>query len=144
MDSKYCQYLYKNQNTISSRDRTNAHIHVQWIEINENVWLDREFKRGTLCIASNISTTELSRPINIHGPSRPNYRIPPLPNFCPLRNTEHTHVPVRTYWFNKCLIKDGHITKCNRKERKYRNKQFLHWKGKMCERMKNTEMILKK
>ena len=59
------------------------------------------------------STTELSRPINIH--------VPGYQSFCPLRNTQQTHVhPVRTYWFNKCLIKNGHSTKCNRKEKKYR------------------------
>ena len=36
----------------------------------------------------------------------------------------------------KCLIKDGHSTKCNRNERKYRNKQFLHRIRKMCKDIK--------
>ena len=59
------------------------------------------------------STTDLPWPINIHGPSRPNYHINlPLQSFC------HQIHSVRTYWFNKCLIKDGHSTKCITKERK--------------------------
>ena len=32
-------------------------------------------------------TTVLSKPINIHGPSRPNYHIPPLTKFLPSKNT---------------------------------------------------------
>ena len=111
-----------------SRDSRNGHI--QWnTHINKyrkkhnlNVWLDLEFEPRTPASLVRYSNTFLSRSINIHGPSRQTTTFLTLQSFCPLRNTIH---PVRTYWFNKYLIKDGHSTKCNTEERKYRNKQLF-------------------
>ena len=45
--------------------------------------LDLLLKPGTPALLVRWSTTELSRPINIYGPSRPKYHIPPLTKFCP-------------------------------------------------------------
>ena len=58
----------------------------------------------------------------------------PIQSFCPLRNSQQTHVnPVRTYWFNKfnkCLHSNG--TKCNRKKGHIKINNFLHRRRKMC------------
>ena len=51
-----------------------ACIHIS----NKNVLLDREFEPGTPASLVRCSTTELYRPINIYGPSRPSYHISPL------------------------------------------------------------------
>ena len=101
--------------------------HIIYIERKryENVWLDRVIEP---CITSKVahSTTELSRPIKSMVILGQTTTFLPLQSFCPLRNAQQTHLhPDRTYWFNTCLIRDGHTTTCNRKERKYRIKQFF-------------------
>ena len=48
------------------------------------------------------------------------------------KHTANNVQPARTYWFNKCLITDGHSFKCNRKERKYRNKLFFYKEERKC------------
>ena len=55
-------------------------------QISENVRLDWEFKPETPAQLERCSTNELhvSRPINIRR-SRPNYHIPPLQSFYPLK-----------------------------------------------------------
>ena len=55
-------------------------IPISTIERNtsEHVWLDQEFETGTPASLVRCSASELSRSINIHGPSRANYHIPPL------------------------------------------------------------------
>ena len=90
------------------------------------------------------STNELSRPISTVLIALTTTFLP-LQSFFPLRNTQQTKVhPVRNYYINKYLLKAGHSTKCSRKKRKYRNKQYFIWKKKMYDRMKNTEMIFEK
>ena len=99
-------------------------IHISDIErnTNKNIWLDWEFKPRDPCITSKVLYNWAIQA----DPSRPNYYIPPSQSFCSLGKTQQTHVhPAMTCWFNKCLITDGHSTKRNRKERKYRNKHFF-------------------
>ena len=52
---------------------------------NENVMLDREIETGTPASLVRCSATELSRSINIHGPSKPNFHIPPLTKSLPFK-----------------------------------------------------------
>ena len=65
-------------------------IHISNIErnTNENVWLEWEFEPRNPASLVRWSTTELSRPINIHDPSRPKYHTPPLKKFLPSK--KHT------------------------------------------------------
>ena len=96
MDSKYCQYLYKNlkKRTVVGIRGMDEYTMKNTYQIIENVWLDWEFKPGTPCIARRCSTSELhvSRPINIHG-SRLNYHIPPLTKFLPFKKpVSYTHL----------------------------------------------------
>ena len=90
----YGQYLYKNLKKIVV-GIVNNKIHISNIErnTNENVLLDRVFETGT-CITSKVahSTTELFRPINIHDPFRPNYHIPTLTKFLPIKKTHNKHI----------------------------------------------------
>ena len=75
--------VYINETHISNIERNT----------NENVWLDREFKPGTPTSLHIVrcSTTELSMPINFHGPSRPNYHIPPLYKVFAIYKTHNKH-----------------------------------------------------
>ena len=112
---------------ICSRVRRNGHT--QWIHIS-NMYIkwksitDWEFEPGTPASLVRCSTTELYPsqliPMVLLGQTT---TFLPLQSFCPLRNTLHS---VRTYWFSKCLINDGHSTKCYTKKSKYRNKHV--WK----------------
>ena len=99
MNSKYCQYLYKNSKKksvvgIGGMD-VYIEIHISNIERNknENVGLDWEFEPGTLASLVRWSTTELSRPISIHGPSRP------ITTFLPL---QIKFLPSKKQTTNKC------------------------------------------
>ena len=58
-------------------------IHISTIERNtsENVELDRKFEPGTPASLLRCSAIELSRSINIHGPSRPTTTFLPLQSF---------------------------------------------------------------
>ena len=69
----------------------------------------------------------------------------PFQSFCPLKNNKQMFTLSGLNWFYKCLIKDGHRTKWNTNERKYRNKHFLHRRRKMCENifLKKVKSFLK-
>ena len=86
-------------------------MHISTIKgsTNDNVWFDWEFEDETPASIVRSSTTELSKPINIHGLSRPNYHISPLTKCLPSQKQHNKHI----FTF---LI--------NREERKYRSKQF--------------------
>ena len=105
-----------------SRDRRNWCI--QWNthtkyrkKHNWNCMAGLVIRNPDSCITSKVvhSTTELSRPINSHGP---NYHIPALTKFLSSKNTQQTHIHfVRFHKLSQYQI--------NRKERKYRNKHFF-------------------
>ena len=69
---------------------------------NLNVWLDWEFEPGTHASLIRCSAIELSRSINIHGPSRPNYHISLLTKFLSFKK----HTSSCQDLINQCLIKD--------------------------------------
>ena len=73
------------------RDRRNGRIHwnahIKLIYRKKHRWncmARLGIEPGTPASLVTLSTTELSKPINIYGPSRPNYHIPPpLTKFLP-------------------------------------------------------------
>ena len=120
-------------------------MHLSNVERNrkENVCLDQEFEPTTT--TSLVTTTELSRPINIHGsflakiflirrktlynqsingPSISNYHFPPLTKFLLFKkHTTNKFSPCHDLLFQQSMPdEDRHSTKCNKKERKYRSK----------------------
>ena len=101
-----------------------------------------EFEPGTPASLVMCSATELFRSINIHGPSRLIYHIPPLTSFCPLRNSQQTHVyPVRTYWLtnltNACIVTVPNVSD---KRGNIEINNFLYRRRKICEPIKNMEI----
>ena len=85
--------------------------------------LDREFEPGTPASLVRCSTTELPRQINSHGPSRPNYHIPPFTKI--FKHTTNTCSPCNDLLILQ-MMKDGHSTKFNRKERENKMPIIYH------------------
>lgn len=78
---------------------------------------------------------------NMYGSSSKTTTSLPLHSVCLQRNTKQT--PYKDSLTNKCLIKDGHGTKCTRKIWIVEINNFLHTSSrrKMCE---NVEIIFRK
>ena len=90
MDSKYCQYLYKNLKKsvvgLGGMDIHNEYTY-QIYKMKIYNWL--RIRTRDPCITSKVLYHRaVSKPINTHGPSRPNYHIPPLTKFLPSK--KHT------------------------------------------------------
>ena len=78
----------------------------------ENVWLDREFEAGTPAPLVRWCATLLTRSIYIHGPSRPNYHIPPFTKFLPFKKiTANTMFTLSGLieLINACIVKAPNV-----------------------------------
>ena len=124
---------------ICSRDRRDE-IHISNI-LNENVLLDWEFKPGTPASLVRCSTTDLSKPINIYGPSRPNYHIPSLTKFLPSKT--HTSPCQDLIDFTNDWSKMVTAQNVTEMRENIEINNFLHRRRKMCAHEK-SEIILKK
>ena len=101
---------------------------------SENVWLDWKFESGTSASLVRCSATELFRLINIHGLSRPNYHIPPLAKFLPLKKlTTNTCLSCQylTNLTNACIVTAPNLTEKIGIDKRDINTS-LHRRRKMC------------